>query len=282
MIRSIRFELVKMGCQKKNYIPLVGYLFFIILCYIGFRTSSHSLAKLLEGFEQNRAEAANYLDGFFFARIVLVPTFIVLMPIVMAALGGDCVAGEMQDGSLKLYLTRPRSRARVILTKFCAVYIAGFLYSMLFAAAGLLIGYLLFGLAPAQVLLIPGRGFGSTVSVMTNHEAFIRYVLASLYFSFSLMTQGVMALFFSTIFNRMSSAAVAVITIYFVSYVVAALPFSGLLRPWLISEIMNNAFLFWLNPIPMGKLIINLSTLAIYICFFLLASIVHFHYKDIR
>ena len=94
MIRSIRFELVKMGCQKKNYIPLVGYLFFIILCYIGFRTSSHSLAKLLDGFEQNRAEAANYLDGFFFARIVLVPTFIVLMPIVMAALGGDCVAGE--------------------------------------------------------------------------------------------------------------------------------------------------------------------------------------------
>ncbi|MBO5308794.1 MAG: hypothetical protein J6C40_12395, partial [Lentisphaeria bacterium] len=63
---------------------------------------------------------------------------------------------------------------------------------------------------------------------------------------------------------------------------VAALPFSGLLRPWLISEIMNNAFLFWLNPIPMRKLITNLSTLAIYICFFLLASIVHFHYKDIR
>ena len=237
---------------------------------------------MLSGFNANKSEAAKYLDGFFFARIVLVPTFIVLMPIVMAVLAGDCVAGEMQDGSLKLYMTRPRSRNRLIMTKFAAVYTAGFLYSLCFSVCGFVIGYLLFGMAPAQVLLMPGRVFGSTVSVMTNSEAFIRYCCASLYFSFSLMTLGSMALFFSTIFNRMSSAAIAVITLYFVSYVVAALPFSGALRPWLISEIMNNAFLFWLTPVPMSKLYINLATLMLYICSFLWAAIAFFSWKDIR
>ena len=130
--------------------------------------------------------------------------------------------------------------------------------------------------------LMPGQVFGSTVSIMSNGEALFRYVCASLYFSFSLMTLGTMALMFSAVFNRMSAAALAVITIYFVSYIAAALPFAGVLRPWLISEIMNNAFLFWLTPFPMEKLLLNLALLAMYICGFLVAAICIFNYKDIR
>ena len=282
MFREIYFELIKMVNQKKNFIPIAGYVLFVILCYIAFSTSLPTLAKMLGGFESNPEEAKKYLDGFFFARIMLIPTFIVLMPIVMAALAGDCVAGEMQEGSLKLYMSRPRSRAKVILIKFVSVYLAGFVYSCFFATAGLLFGYLLFGLADAQVLLLPGRVFGSTVSIMTNYEALVCYFYSSLYFSFSLMILGAMALFFSTVFNRMSSAAITVITIYFVSYIVSTLPFTGGIRPWLISEIMNNAFLFWLTPVPLGKLAVNLATLALYMGGFLIAAVINFNCKDIR
>ena len=282
MIRDTAYELLKMSRQKKNYIPLAGYLLFLLLCYIAYKSSVSTLAQTLSSFSADRNEAAKYLDGLFFARIMLVPTFIVLMPIVMAALGGDCLAGEMQEGTLKLYMTRPRSRTGVILTKFTAVYLASFLYSLFFSSAGVIIGCLFFGTAPVQMLLMPGQVFGSTVSIMSNGEALFRYVCASLYFSFSLMTLGTMALMFSAVFNRMSAAALAVITIYFVSYIAAALPFAGVLRPWLISEIMNNAFLFWLTPFPMEKLLLNLALLAMYICGFLVAAICIFNYKDIR
>ena len=282
MIRDILFELLKMSTQKKNYITMGGYLLFFALCCVAFCTSTDSLSAMLGSFEMDRAAAAKYLDGFFFARILLVPTFIILMPLVMAALGGDCIAGESQEGSLKLYMTRPRSRTRLVLTKFISIYIAGFFYSCFFACTGLVAGLLIFGLAPVQVLLTPGSVFGATTSVMHNSEALIRYFATMLYFSFSLMTLGTIALFLSTIFNRMSSAAIAVLTFYFVSSVVASLPISGTLRPYLVSEIMNNAFLFWLNTFPVGKLCTNLATLAIYICAFLLASVVSFNCKDIR
>ena len=275
MLREIAYELLKMSSQKKSYIPFAGYLLFLILCYIAFCNSTDSLAGMLSGFELNRAEAAKYLDGFFFARILLGPTFIILMPIVMAALGGDCVAGEIQEGSLKLYLSRSRSRTRVILNKFIAIYGAGLLYSVIFSCTGFLAGWALFGMAPVQVLLVPGKVFGSTVAVMSNSDAVIRYFL-------TLMTMGALALFFSTLFNRMSSAAIAVITIYFVSYVIISLPFGEWLRPWLISEIMNNGFLFWLTPVPMGKLLINLATLGLYISSFLVAAVITFNCKDIR
>lgn len=282
MIREIWYELIKMSSQKKTYIPVAGYLLFLLLCCIAFCNSTNSMAGMLSGFELNRAEAAKYLDGFFFARILLAPTFIILMPVVMAALGGDCVAGEIQEGSLKLYMSRPRSRTRVILSKFAAIYAAGFVYSVIFSCFGLLFGTLLFGLAPVQVLLVPGKFFGAMVAVMSNTEALVRYFTTAFYFSFSLMTLGAMALFFSTIFNRMSSAALSVITIYFVSYVIVSLPFGEWLRPWLISEIMNNGFLFWLTPLPPGKIVVNLATLGLYISAFLTGAIVTFNCKDIR
>jgi ABC-2 type transport system permease protein len=282
MIRDTFFELFKMCHQKKNFIPLAGYFLFLFLCYIAYRTSTTMLTGILSALNPDRAEVTKYLDGFFFARIALVPTFIVLMPIVMATLGGDCIAGEIQEGSLKLYMARPRNRTQIILTKFSAIYASGFIYSLFFSITGFLIGMLLRGLSPVQVLLMPGQVFGSTLAIMTLQEAIFRYCCVTLYFSFSLMTLGTMALFFSTIFNRTSSGTLAVVTIYFVSYVAAALPFAGKIRPWLISEVMNNAFLFWMTPLPMGKLYSNLTVLAMYIAGFLLAAIVSFNYKDIR
>jgi ABC-type transport system involved in multi-copper enzyme maturation permease subunit len=261
---------------------ITGYVIFVLLCYLAWKTSQAVLIKRVMSFGIDKVSAADYLDGLCFARIVLIPTFIVLMPIVMAALGGDCIAGEMQDGSLKLYMARPRSRGMTILIKFLAVYIAGFAYSAFFSIAGLITGVLLFGVAPAQVVMLSGHFFGSQVTVMTNSEALSLYGLTALYFSFSLMTLGSMALFFSTVFNRMSSAAITVVTLYFVSFVTSSLPFAAALRPWLISEIMNNAFLIYISPVPWGKLTVNLALLAIYICSFLLLSLLTFNYKDIK
>ena len=282
MIHDIFHELLKMCHQKKSFIPLAGYILFIILVYIAYRTSTQMLTGVLATLNPDRNATAKFLDGLFFARLALIPTFIVLMPIVMATLGGDCIAGEIQEGSLKLYMTRPRSRTKFIMTKFFSIYLAGLLYSFFFSVAGYCIGAILFGLSPVQVLLLPGHVFGAQLSLMTLSEATLSYFYATLYFSFSLMTIGTMALFFSTVFNRMSSGTIAVLTLYFVSYVVAALPFADKLRPWLISEIMNNAFLFWMTPLPMMKLYSNLTVLALYMGSFLLASIVTFNYKDIR
>ena len=282
MIHDIKHELLKMCHQKKSFIPLAGYILFIILCYIAYKTSTQMLTGILSTLNSDRNATAKFLDGLFFARIALIPTFIVLMPIVMATLGGDCIAGEIQEGSLKLYMTRPRSRTKFIMTKFLSIYLAGLLYSVVFSALGFCIGALLFGLSKVQVLVLPGHVFGAHLTVMTLGDAIKNYCFATLYFSFSLMTIGTIALFFSTIFNRMSSGTIAVLTLYFVSYVVAALPFADKVRPWLISEIMNNAFLFWMTPLPVIKLCSNLTVLSLYIVSFLLASIITFNYKDIR
>ena len=115
-----------------------------------------------------------------------------------------------------------------------------------------------------------------------SQVALLRYFVSMVYFSFSLTALAAITLFFSTVFNRMSAATVTVISLYFVSYVIAALPFSEAIRPYLLSEVMNNAFLFWLSPLPLFKLLLNCATLALYMAGFLLAAVLTFNYKDLK
>ncbi|WP_288513713.1 ABC transporter permease subunit [uncultured Victivallis sp.] len=283
MLRSLCHELVKLRIQKKNYVMLGGHLLFLGLCYLAFRSAQGNFFRRFDKTMNFHVEdLTSYLEGLFFARIAMVPTFIVLMPIVVATLAGDCVAGEMQEGSLKLYVSRPRSRSRIILSKFFAVYLATLLYCLYFAALNIAIGVLVLNISPTQLVMLTDRVFGTDVVIMGVRGALLRYFAATVYFSFSLTALGAITLFFSTVFNRMSAATVTVISFYFVSYVIAALPFSESIRPYLLSEVMNNSFLLWLSPLPVNKLLVNLSTLSLYTVGFLLLATLMFNYKDLK
>ena len=283
MLRSLCHELVKLRIQKKNYVMLGGHLLFLGLCYLAFRSAQGNFFRRFDKTMNFHVEdLTSYLDGLFFARIAMVPTFIVLMPIVVATLAGDCVAGEMQEGSLKLYVSRPRSRSRIILSKFFAVYLATLLYCLYFAALNIAIGVLVLNISPTQLVMLTDRVFGTDVVIMGVRGALLRYFAATVYFSFSLTALGAITLFLSTVFNRMSAATVTVISFYFVSYVIAALPFSESIRPYLLSEVMNNSFLLWLSPLPVNQLLVNLSTLSLYTVGFLLLATLMFNYKDLK
>lgn len=283
MFRSLWYELVKLRIQKKNYVMLVGHLLFLGLCYLAFRSAQGNFFRRFDRTMHFHVDdLTQYLDGLFFARIAMMPTFLVLMPIVVATLAGDCVAGEMQDGSLKLYVSRPRSRSKIILSKFLAVFLATLLYCLYFALFNIATGAIVLHVSPTQLVMLTERMFGADVVVMNLHSALLRYFAATIYFSFSLTSLAAITLFFSTVFNRTSAATVTVISLYFVSYVVAALPFSESVRPYLLSEVMNNSFLIWLSPVPFNKLLVNLSTLSLYTVGFLLLSTLIFNYKDLK
>lgn len=283
MFRSLGYELDKLRVQKKNYVMLAGHLLFLCLCYLAFRSTEGGIFRRFDRTMNFHIEDLNsYLDGLFFARVAMVPTFIVLMPIVVATLAGDSVAGEMQEGNLKLYVSRPRSRNQIILSKFSAVYVATLLYCLYFSVVNLLIGVLIFGVSSTQLVMLTDGVFGTDVVIMGVPSALLRYFASTFYFSFSLTALGAITLFFSTIFNRMSAATVTVISIYFVCYVIGALPFSENVRPYLLSEVMNNSFLLWLSPLPLNKLLVNLSTLSLYLVVFLLSATLTFNYKDLK
>jgi ABC-2 type transport system permease protein len=282
MIREIGFEIIKFKSQKKNYVVLAGHMLFLALCYLAFKTSKlHFLNRTLKA-NKFSIDIMDYMDGLFFARAGLVPTFLVLMPIFICTLAGGVIAGEIQQGSLKLYASRPRSRTSIILSKIFAIYSFNLMFCIYFAIAGILVGVLLMGYNPIQLVFSSGFKLGNDIALMTAHESLLRYFASAFYCSFSLMALGSIALFFSTLFNKPTAATIAAITVYFVCFIAAKLPFATEIKPYLLSQLMNGCGVLWLPDIPWFMLAKNMGILALYICGFSSLAICSFNLKDIK
>lgn len=280
MFREAYYEVIKVFSQKKNYVVIGGHLMLLLLCYIAFKTSD---TKYMPGDVRSMfVNFTAFFDGMFFARIAMLPTFMMIMPIFIATVAGDIVAGEIQDGSLKLYLARPRSRIRLIQSKMLAIYVVTVIYCLYFAVICLVVGIICFGWpGESQLIYLRGMGIGNHISIMSLPDASFRYIMMTFYYSFSLMALGSIVLFLSTIFDRMTSATVSGITLYFVCYIVERLPFTEKIAPYMLSRIMNYPDLY-MTTIPIGRLTVNLTALGVYILLFTMLSMITFSLKDIK
>ena len=282
MFREIWYEILKFKSQKKNYVVIAGHMFFLGLCYLAFKTSKLRFITRNLKHNQLSINLLDYLDGLFFARAGLVPTFVVLMPIFICTLAGGVIAGEIQQGSLKLYASRPRSRTSIMLSKIFAIYGVNLAFCLYFAIVGILVGMILFGYSPTQMIFASGFKMGNDISLMSGSESIIRYFGTALYYSYSLLAIGSVALFFSTLFNQPTAATIAAITAYFVCFIVEQLPFAAEIRPYLLSKVMNGCGALWLPVIPWAQLGRNIGILALYICGFCSLAVCSFNLKDIK
>ncbi len=281
MFRQIKFELKKLSCQKKTYIVFFGQILLLTLGYIGFKVSKFNgyWGRTLERID---IDIVKLIDAFFFARVMILPTCIIILPIFICTIAGDIVAGEVQDGSLKLYLSRPRSRINVILSKLAALFVSSVVCCSFFALTSLIVGYALFKSPGTQIIPLHGTGIDIEFVVLPLSVAFERYFISLAYYSFSIMALASITLFFSTVFNRMTTATIAGLTVFFVCHILEAIPVIGVLRPYLFSAAMSDTMLFWSDTIPVMTILHNILILGFYITIFSGLSIIIFSTKDIK
>lgn len=281
MWRDTWWELVKLRHQRKNAIVLVGHVVLMALVILGLKLARFD-GPMARATARVGLELREYIDGLFFARSVYMPTVLMILPIFICTIAGDLVAGEMQDGSLKLHAARPRPRHRILGAKFLAMAVAAGVYSLWFATTSLLVGWLFFGRPGTQIILLFHTGVATDFCIMDATLALWRYALWALYHMGSILALGSIALFFSTLFNRMTSATVAGLTVYFVSYILEGLPWLQEIKPYLLSRAMNGSIYVWMASIPTSRLAHSLAVLGIYVTLFLGAALCVFQSKDIR
>ena len=131
-------------------------------------------------------------DGTLFplAALGVVPPL--LLPIAVAVLGGDAIAGESQTGTLRYLLVRPVGRTHLLLAKLVTVVAFVLLAVLVVAAVSYAEGRLLLGRAPATgTVSLSG-------STLTQQELAWRTALALGYVIISMLGVAAVALFFST------------------------------------------------------------------------------------
>src|SRR3954447_21200738 len=92
-------------------------------------------------------------DGTLFPLAALAIVLPLFMPIAVAVVAGDAVAGEAQAGTLRYVLTRPVRRTHLLVAKLVSVLAFVLLAVVVVAAVGYVVGRLLLGGGDARTLL---------------------------------------------------------------------------------------------------------------------------------
>src|SRR6266849_2327123 len=121
----LRNELWKLFGKKRTYIGFGAFLLAQngMLLVLRLNHWQREVERLLEG---NGYLAQDYVSALTVAVLMLFPQILFLMPLYAALVGGDLVAKEAEDGTLRMILSRPISRFQLLLVK----WLAGVLFSV--------------------------------------------------------------------------------------------------------------------------------------------------------
>jgi ABC-2 type transport system permease protein len=214
-------------------------------------------------------------DGTLFPLAALGVVLPLLLPIAVAVLGGDAIAGESQTGTLRYLLVRPVGRTHLLLAKLLTVVAFVLLAVLVVAAVSYLEGRLLLGQAPATgTVSLSG-------STLTQEELTWRTVLALGYVIISMLGVAAVALFFSTLTRSSIGAALGTVGILVASTVLLGLDAAHVLHPFLPTRHWLAFVDLFRDPILWRDVTRGLIVQLGYLIVFTLAAWANFSTKDI-
>lgn len=145
---------------------------------------------------------------------------VLLMPVAVAVVAGDAIAGEAGTGTLRYLLAAPAGRTRLLAVKYLNAVVFSVAVSAVVALSALVTGLLLFPVGPMTLLS------GTTVTVA---DGLLRILLSVGYVAAGMSALAAVALALSTLTEVSIGAIAGTVVIVIVSQVLRAVPqLSGL------------------------------------------------------
>jgi len=211
-------------------------------------------------------------NGFFVALAALGIELGLFLPIAIAMLAGDAVAGEANQGTLRYLLTVPVGRIRLLAVKYAGIVAGAFLAPLVVAVSGLVIGLILFGGGDVTLLSGSQVGFG---------EALARLFGVCLFLGVCLSALGAIGLFLSTLTEQPMGATIALTMLTVASFVLQQIPQLDWLHPYLLTRHWQDFGELLRDPVSFGALTPGLLSAGAYIVVFLSAAWARFAGRDV-
>jgi ABC-2 type transport system permease protein len=169
-------------------------------------------------------------DGTLFPLAALGIVLPLFLPVAVAVVGGDAIAGEVQSDTLRYLLVRPVSRARLLVAKLISVVAFVALATLVVALVAYVEGRLILGDAPATgVVSVSG-------STLTQAEMFQRTAMAFVYVVLAMLGVAAIALLLSTMTDSAVAAALGTIGFLVASTVLLGLDAADSIKPYLVTR----------------------------------------------
>jgi len=211
-------------------------------------------------------------NGLFVAFAALTLELPLFLPLAVATIAGDAVAGEANLGTLRYLLTVPAGRTRLLVVKYAAIVIFAFAAVGLVALVGSVFGLALFG--GGEMILFSGTtaSFGDAVG---------RLLLTCAYLGCGLSALGALGLFVSTLTEQPIGATVAVVLVNLMMIICNAVEQLSWLHPWLLTHWLMAFGDLPRFPVATADLQRGLWTFAAYAVVFWLLAWSRFTTKDV-
>ena len=270
---NLRFflnELRLVFFRRRNQLLLAVVALFPLVMGIGLKAA----APHPEGGNGAGVAFFNQLagNGVFLTFIALTLLLILVLPVVVAVVSGDSVAGEAGYGTLRYLLAVPAGRTRLLIVKYLAIVAWATAATFIVAVVALLAGVVLFPVGPVTLLS------GTTVSLA---DGLLRVLLVTLYVCAAMAAVGAIGLAISTFTEHAIGAIAAVMILIVASEVVDQIPQFAAVAPYLPTHWWNMFDSLLRTPVDTTTLWHGLTSFAVYIVVFCLIAWARFTSGDV-
>jgi len=239
MLALLWIELNKIFRRPRTYIAFgamaaIVWLIQLALYFDGQAYVDLLLSNLSGSFEFSDLFKTQLLNGYLICFVIL-NTLLIQMPLLVALVAGDSIAGEASQGTLRFQLTRPISRAQLIFVKFAASVVYVLCLLLWLALLALLGSVLLFGVNDLVVLRSTG------IEQMQMDDVFWRYLAAFGFAAIALTTVAALSLLLSVLSENPIGPIIATMSVVLVFTILSEMNipiYDTTVKPWLFTTHM--------------------------------------------
>jgi len=287
----LRIELFKIFRRPRTYIPFGAIAAMILIIQLGLKFDGRSYLELMmSSLSDSFFIPYNMIMNGYLVAFVILNTLLIQVPLLVALVAGDIIAGEANMGTLRLLVIRPVSRTRLLLVKFFAsvVYTVALLVWM--AVLSLFLSMLLFGTNDMMIAR------NTVMEQIRSSDVLWRYIAAFGYAAVALSTVAALAFLLSVFADNSIGPIVSTISVVIVLTILSEMRiplYDNTVKPWLFTSHMLAWKGFFYSQsdgqgaaIPgsvenLPAILRSLVVLLVYIFGFVTAAIVSFNKKDI-
>ncbi len=207
------------------------------------------------------------------ALAIVLPLF---LPVSVAVIAGDSVAGEAQGGTLRYLLIRPVSRTRLLVAKLVASAVFVLIAVVSVAGLGFVVGRVALGNAPLSQAMVSVSG-----TLLSPGQIAWRTTLAMAFITFSMLGVAAMALFLSTLTDSPQTASLGAIAFLIGSSVLLTIDAARPLQPYLPTRYWLTFVDLYRDPMLLSGVERGVGLQAVYVAVLLGAAWANFATKDI-
>ena len=276
MRQLISIELYKIFTKPRTYIGFLS-LFVIILAieagiYFG---GDEMIGMIIENISERFIFEGEVINVYLISYLVL-NTLWIHVPILVALVTGDLLAGEANSGTFRILLTRPVSRIQLVLAKFISGWIYSLLLIVMMIVLSMGIGSLLFKSGDLMVIT-------NKVNFFASDDLLWRFGLAYAYGLLAMTTVISLSFLLSSMAENSIGPIVGTVAIIIGITIISTVGSSVMvnINKYLFTTYLPSWQLFFHTELNPGAVSHAILIQLIYITLFLGSTILIFRRKDI-